>query len=139
MSYDFVVDSYAWIEYFRGSEAGRRVREFVEGGNSATPAIVVTELSAKLARDIKAGAETDDGRRRRLDFVRSTTPVAVMDGDMAVLAGEVDMKRKERVRNWGLVDSIVLTTARSVGAKVVTGDRHFADLKDEVVFVPRED
>jgi predicted nucleic acid-binding protein len=139
MSYDFVVDSYAWIEYFRGSESGRKVKRLVEGGNSATPAIVVTELSSKLVRDIRVGAETDDGRKQRLDFVRSTTPVVVMDGDMAVLAGEVDAKRKEKVRDWGLADSIVLTTARSVGAKVVTGDRHFADLRDEVVFVPRGD
>lgn len=51
------------------------------------------------------------------------------------MAGEVDLRRKEEVRNWGLADSIVLATAGDSGARVVTGDRHFADLKDEVVFV----
>jgi predicted nucleic acid-binding protein len=99
----------------------------------------LTELSSKLARNVKTRVETDRGRKQRLDFVKSTTSILVMDGDMAVLAGEVDAQRKEKVQNWGLADSVVLTTARSVGAKVVTGDRHFADLEDEVVFVPRED
>jgi predicted nuclease of predicted toxin-antitoxin system len=33
------------------------------------------------------------------------------------------------VRDWGLADSIILATARKEDAKVVTGDKHFIDLK----------
>jgi predicted nucleic acid-binding protein len=39
------------------------------------------------------------------------------------------------VRDWGLADSIVLATARELGAKVVTGDKHFIDLGAETVFL----
>ncbi|MEM3439997.1 MAG: hypothetical protein QXG32_03655 [Candidatus Bathyarchaeia archaeon] len=28
----YVVDAYAWVEYLRGSEAGRRVKAILEGG-----------------------------------------------------------------------------------------------------------
>lgn len=136
MSFDFVIDSYAWVEYFLGSEVGRRVRKFVEGENSATPTVVVAELSRKLLQKVREGAETGEGRAQKLEFVKSSTVVVPLDWDVAVLAGELDIQRKEAVRNWGLADSIVLATARGAGAKVVTGDRHFADLKDEVIFLP---
>lgn len=136
MSIEYVIDSYAWIEYFLGSEAGRKVKKFVEGADSGTPTIVVAELSRKLLRKVRDGVETDEGRAQKLEFVRSSTTVVHLDWDTAARAGEIDLERKEIVRNWGLADSIVLATARDSGAKMVTGDRHFADLKEEVVFVP---
>jgi predicted nucleic acid-binding protein len=138
MSLEFVIDSYAWIEYFLGSEAGKKVRKFVEGAESATPTMVVAELSRKLQRKVKEGVETEVGRAQKLEFVRSSTVVIPLDWDTAARAGEIDSQRKDLVRNWGLADSIVLATAVNGGAKVVTGDRHFADLKDEIVFVPAE-
>jgi predicted nucleic acid-binding protein len=136
MSFEFVIDSYDWIEYFLGSEVGRKVKRFVEGANSATPTIVVAELSRKLLRKVKDGVETAEGRAQKLEFVMSSTVVVSLDWDTAARAGQIDLQRKELVRNWGLSDSIVLATARDDGAKVVTGDRHFADLEKEVVFVP---
>ena len=30
-----LIDSWAWIEYFRGSKAGERAREFIEGDEDA--------------------------------------------------------------------------------------------------------
>ncbi len=136
MSFEFVIDSYAWVEYFLGSEAGRKVKKFVEEANSATPTIVVAELSRKLLQKVRDGVETDEGRAQKLGFVKSSTVVVPLDWDTAARAGEIDAQRKGLVRDWGLADSIVLATARDGGARVVTGDRHFADLKDEVVFVP---
>ena len=135
MSYDFVIDTYAWVEYFAGSEAGRKVRAHVEGRSCATPTVVIAELSAKLLREARANRETEEGRSGKLEFVRSSTEVVGLDLDTAIRAGELDVERKQSVRNWGLADSIVLATARNAGAKVVTGDRLCADLK-EVVFVP---
>jgi hypothetical protein len=54
--------------------------------------------------------------------------------ELAVDAGKIDCEMKKKVRDWGLADSIVLCTARSLKGKVVTGDEHFRDLK-EVIFI----
>lgn len=136
MNSDFVIDTYAWVEYFAGSEAGRKVRSFVEGRRCATPTVVIAELSGKLLKEVRANRETDEGRSRKLEFVKSSTEMIPLDGDIATRAGEFNVERKQSVRNWGLADSIVLATAREAGAQVVTGDMHFSDLKSEVVFVP---
>jgi hypothetical protein len=41
---------------------------------------------------------------------------------------------KKKAKGWGLADSIVLCTAKSIKGKVVTGDEHFRELK-EVIFI----
>ena len=88
-----------------------------------------------MRREILAGRETAEGRLTRLQFVRSSTVVLDLTEEVATAAGEIGVERKEKVRDWGLADSIVLATASGMGAKVVTGDKHFKDLGNEVVFL----
>jgi len=134
MSYEYVIDSYAWVEYFRASEAGEVAKEFIEHGKSATPTIVVAEISRKLLKEIDEGNETEEGRLKRLEFIRATTQVVDLDFAIAVQAGEIDSSMKKQRRGWGLADSIILCTAKVVQGRVVTGDEHFRGL-DETVFI----
>ncbi|MCS7104111.1 MAG: type II toxin-antitoxin system VapC family toxin [Thermofilaceae archaeon] len=135
MSYEYVIDAYAWIEYFKGSRSGEVAKRYIEEESSATPTVVIAELSRKLLREVERGVETLDGRRVKLEFIVAVTEVVDLTRRIAELAGEIDVERKRKVSNWGLADSIILATARLCNAKVVTGDKHFADLKDEVVMI----
>lgn len=135
MSYKYVVDSYAWIEYFRGTSAGVKAKRYIEEEDSATPTIVIAELSRKLLKEIEAGRETPEGRKARLEFIKTSTIIVNLTQDIAVLAGEIDVERKREVKGWGLADSIILATARKNKAKVVTGDKHFRDLVDEAIMI----
>lgn len=135
MSYEYVIDAYAWIEYFKGSRSGEVAKRYIEEESSATPTVVIAELSRKLLREVERGVETLDGRRVKLEFIVAVTEVVDLTRRIAELAGEIDVERKRKVSNWGLADSIILATARLCNAKVVTGDKHFVDLKDEVVMI----
>lgn len=135
MNYNFVIDSYAWIEYFIGSRRGSSVRHYVEKEESATPTIVIAEISGKLLNEVIARRETATGRDNKLDFIKTSTLVVELTEEIARLAGEITVKRKKIVKSWGTADSIILATARKEGAKVVTGDKHFIDLKDEIIFI----
>jgi predicted nucleic acid-binding protein len=134
MSYRFVIDSYAWVEYFRASQAGEVAKQYIESDESATPTIVISEISRKLMTEISLGNETQEGRLKRLEFIRATTRLVDLDFGIAVQAGEVDSGMKKIRKGWGLADSIVLSTARVVKGKVVTGDEHFKGL-DETIFI----
>ncbi len=129
-----MIDTYAWIEYFRASPLGERTREYIEGEGSATPTVVVAEVSRKLQREILAGNETKEGRLRRLDFIHASSQILELPFELAVVSGELDVEMKRKVKGWGIVDSILLSIARSSEAKVVTGDEHFRNLK-EVIFI----
>lgn len=121
MSYEFVIDSYAWIEYFRGTEKGEKAREFIESGKSATCSIVIAELSEKYTREGKNFEED-------FKFILSSAKIVDLNKEIALSAGEINFENKKKIKNWGMSDAIILATANLLGAKVVTGDEHFRNL-----------
>ncbi|MDE1854150.1 MAG: type II toxin-antitoxin system VapC family toxin [Thaumarchaeota archaeon] len=127
MSYEYVIDSYAWIEYFRGTPSGSAVRPYAEGDRAATSTLTLAELKEKYLREKWASFEGD------FDFVAARTLITPVDRKIALLAGELNHTRKKTVKDWGMADSIILATARSASAKVVTGDKHFVGLSDAVI------
>jgi predicted nucleic acid-binding protein len=134
MSCKYVIDAYAWIEYFKASKCGEVAKKYIESEDSATPTIVVSEISRKLQREIEVGNETREGRLKRLEFIRATSRIVNLDFEVAAEAGKTDLDMKKKVKGWGLADSIVLCTARNAKGKVVTGDEHFREL-EEVIFI----
>ncbi len=130
----YIIDSYAWIEYFKASAYGEVARAYIEGGNCITPTIVVSEISRKLQKEIELGDETSDGRLKRLEYINATSQIVELDFELAVTSGKTDSEMKKKQKGWSLANSIVLSTARRIKGKVVTGDEHFRGLS-EVIFI----
>ena len=120
----YVIDSFAWLEYFAGSRAGAEAKPFIESGKSITPTIVIAELTEKYRREKMAFAPDRD-------FIIGKTRIISLDTEIAEKAGTLNHERKRVVKRWGLADSMVLATAREHGARIVTGDEHFRDLAPE--------
>lgn len=131
MSYKYVIDSYAWIEYFRGTQVGERAKPYVEGNEAATTTITLTELREKYLRERWNYFAEDTA------FIASTTLIVPLDKNIAILVGEINYTMKKKIKGWGISDSIILATAKSTSAKVVTGDQHFKELK-EAIFLRNE-
>ncbi len=123
-----VLDSFAWIEYFNGTSAGEKVQGFLENGLAVTPAIVVAELSEKHKRLNRVFGS-------KYDFVKARTSIVPLEEELARVAGEINFERKQRMKGWGMADSIVLATARRSGSRIVTGDPHFKDLVEETILL----
>jgi len=134
MSYKYVIDAYAWIEYFKASRSGEVAKKYIEGEDAVTPTVVIAEISRKLLREIEAGNETREGRLKRLEFIKASSQIVELDFEIAAKAGEIDIDMKRKVKGWGLADSIILCTARTVKGKVITGDEHFRGL-DETIMI----
>ena len=134
MSSKYIIDSYAWIEYFRASKSGEVAKKYIESKDSATPTIVVSEISRKLTKEINLGNETPQGRIERLEFIRSKSQIVDLDFEMAIETGRIDVEMKKKEKGWGLADSIVLCLAQLRKGKVVTGYSHFKKL-DNVIFI----
>jgi len=133
MSFRYVIDAYAWVEYFRASEAGKKAKDYIESGKAATPTIVVAELYKKLLKEIELGNETLEEAERRLDFVRGTTRSVDLNFELAKKSAKVDLEMRKRSKGWRLADSIILAAARTAAAEVVTGDEHFRGLPEAIM------
>jgi predicted nucleic acid-binding protein len=58
-----VYDTYAWVEYFLGTDKGLRVRTLLKEEGGYTPSIVLAEISRKYLRE---GVNPETVRKRLL-------------------------------------------------------------------------
>ncbi len=134
MCSNYVIDTYAWVEYLLGSKAGTKARKYIEEGPGLTPSIVLAELRKWFLREIETRRRTEREMSSHFAFVESVTEVVSLDGTLALKAGELDFLMKKRIKDWPLADSIIYATAKSRAAQVVSGDPHFSSL-DDVIFI----
>jgi predicted nucleic acid-binding protein len=121
LTIDIVLDTWAWVEYWKGNE---RVRDFFEGPHSRiTSMITIAELERFYG--------TDRSRMdRMIATIRSRSLLVPIDLEIARTAGSVRRMMKE----GGIADAIIYATALRNRARVVTGDPHFRALEN-VIFV----
>ena len=107
-------DSWAWVEYFRGSRAGTAVKGLLEGAEVLfTPAVCLAEIKAKYLRD---GHDPTN----RLRFIKSRTSIIDVDATMAEHAADL-----KNLHGLHMVDALVLASAQARDSDLVTGDNHF--------------
>jgi predicted nucleic acid-binding protein len=129
-----VIDAYAWIEVFLGSEKGRKVKEILERADEIyTPDTVLAEIARKYLRE-GADERTTDAR---LETITTASNVAQIDTKVALEAARCYTQlainaRKGKLKNPSLFDVIVLAVGRVIKAKIVTGDEHFRNLPETV-------
>lgn len=127
-----VVDSYAWIEHFIGSEKGARTDEVFQSADEIyTPDVVLAEIARKYARE---GVE-DDIIQSRLQQVEETSNIVGLDAETALVSAKCYLEmqvnaRKLKLKPPGLFDAIILAIGRSLNAKILTGDQHFENLPE---------
>jgi predicted nucleic acid-binding protein len=122
----YVIDSYAWIEYFMGTERGKKAKAIIDSREheKLTPSICIAEIYAKALK-----LEGEEGAEERRAFMKAASAFVPLNESIAVQAAKLDVSMKRNVERWGLADSIVLATAKFTGSKVLTGDRHFQALE----------
>ena len=118
MKYEYLIDSYAWIEYFRGTNKGEIAKNFIEKENCVTASLTIAELMEKYKRENKEFNED-------FNFIISNSNIINFDTEIALEAGKINFENKKKIKNWGMADSIILATARKLDVKVITGDEHF--------------
>jgi predicted nucleic acid-binding protein len=122
-----VVDSWAWLEIFNGSEKGKKAAALLSAsGEVFTHAVTLAEVVSTVAR---RGRPVDDARLA----IQASSKVLVPSSEDAVRAGLLHAQMKKRSPNFSLADAFALDGARSVGAKVLTGDPDFAGVKEAVL------
>jgi|ECHnycMinimDraft_1075156.scaffolds.fasta_scaffold18628_1 predicted nucleic acid-binding protein len=130
-----VMDSYAWIELFLGSEKGKKVVEIVSSADEViTPDLVLAEIGRKYIRE---GANEKEVKNR-LKFVEENSIVACLDADISIEGGKaylelLEKSKKERKNKPALTDSILLALARKYSAKIVSGDKIFEGMKEVIL------
>ena len=126
---NYVIDAYAWIEYLEGSEKGQAVRKIVENqiDNFHTSSVTYAEVISKFMRS---------GKNPQIakDAMHTLSKINNPDHEIAFLAAKIHAEQKQKKSDFGLADAFVIATAKTLSAKIITGDRkHFFDVPNVII------
>jgi len=117
-----LIDSWAWIEYIKGSKNGERVEEILETEKTIlTSAMNIAEVYKKLLADMPKEAQV------LCQKILKSAIVIPLDTEIALHAAKIKQEKK-----IGMADAIVLATAEKTHAKVLTGDSDFKNLSNVI-------
>lgn len=120
-----LLDIYAWIEYFLGSEKGKKVEEFLRE-ECSTSIVSLAEMSEWCFKNNKNFKE-------RLEIIKRFSKILALNEIVVFAAGKINFEHKKIIRNWGMVDSLVYATAKFYDIKILTGDKHFQNLENVIM------
>jgi len=120
-----LIDSWAWIEYFKGSDYGRKAKKFIDGKEKA---LISTINIAEVYRWILRFYDENLANEKK-NAMKARCFVIPVSEEIAVMAAKI--KHKEKI---SLGDSIIYATAKKENAAILTGDPDFKG-KDEVIFI----
>lgn len=117
-----LIDSWSWIEYFKGSLSGNKVKEFIENEQEVIISTInLSEVYGWLLRNQASQAQ------KLLQFMMNVSFVIPVSSSIALTAAKLKYDHK-----LGLADALILATAREHNGKVITGDDDFKQFKDVI-------
>jgi predicted nucleic acid-binding protein len=129
-----VIDSYAWIEHFIGSEKGQKVDEILQTADEVySPDIVLAEIARKYVREGIEPKLVD----QRLNEITEASNIICLDAKLAATAAKAFMEmeanaKRHKLNQPSLFDAIVLATGRLLESKILTGDQHFRNMPETI-------
>ncbi|MGQ9543534.1 MAG: PIN domain-containing protein [Candidatus Bathyarchaeia archaeon] len=89
-----ILDSYAWIEYFLGSESGRVVKNYIDVEEAVTSSIILTEVARKYLLE---GTKEEDVVKR-LNFIVANSNIMEINVEASVAAAKAYLELSEKAK-----------------------------------------
>ena len=120
-----LVDSWAWIEYFIGSKGGLVLKKLLENRNNK---LITMECTASELKSycLRTG---NDFEQMYSALKRNSIILPVLTSHW-LDAAEIRHEVRKRVKDFGLIDSVVVAKQNEINCKIISGDRHFKSLKN---------
>jgi predicted nucleic acid-binding protein len=123
-----LVDTYTWIEIFQDSSWGREALACIEKNSPvAVSVLTLYELQYRIT-ELSGRQEADTV----IEMILSHTDVVPVDSGIAIQAGAIKAGQPKKGSSMGAVDCMILATARLHGLKILSGDKHFSNLEENL-------
>ncbi len=122
---DYIIDSYAWVEYFLGSKKGEVLRKlFSDGKNNFF--IVECCLAEINGWAIKNKLNFEEHYK----IIETNSEILELNEEAWIKAAEEKAEQRKTEKNFGLIDAVILVKQKELKCKIVSGDKHFKKLKN---------
>ena len=125
----YIVDTHAWIEYFMGSKSGLILKNLFDNKDKKfiTMECSLSELEGFCLR------EDADFSKMYSVIKKNSIILPVLTGHW-LEAAKIRHETRKRVKDFGLIDSILVAKQNELKCTIVSGDKHFKRFKN-VVYV----
>lgn len=122
-----IIDAHSWIEYFKGSISGEKLNNLLNEDNEIL--VIPITISEVIAKIKKAKGDTETAYNSIIKNSKTFSPTPKIAKEAAIIYVET---RKEN-ESFGIVDALLISSAKSIGAKLVSGDHHFKKFKEAII------
>ena len=116
-----LLDTWAWIEYFKGSEDGFKIKKLIEKKEVYTSAISLAEISKWFYQNkcnVGLGVKQ----------IKQNSIIINLEEDILIESGKKYVELRKIKKDIGLIDVIIYTTAISYGLALITKDPDLLEL-----------
>ncbi len=121
-----LLDTSAWIELFIESSKGMAARKMIENNETCFSIVSIPEIVVWSLKNNKDPFFY-------LNRMKKISGIINMNELISILAGELNFEMKKTIKDFGMIDSAILATAKIYDLKIVTTDRHFRDLENVIM------
>jgi|SRR3989338_3554761 len=118
-----LLDTSAWVEYFESSKEGAQVKNILKNYACYTSVISLAEITLWCKKN-NADAEAF------LKTIKNNSILVPLGKNEAELAGYINFESKKRNKKFGMVDSLIIATARILNLNVLTKDNDFKEFEE---------
>lgn len=124
-----IFDAHAWVEYALDGHNAQLIAEKLSSAQqNFTPATVIGELKEAMLRHNIPRQKIS----AIIQYIKNKSTIVDINAEIAEKAGEINFKNKKRIKDWGMLDSIVYAVVATKKGKVITGDPHFKNLRNVI-------
>ena len=118
-------DTSAWIEFFKGTENSTRVANVLKTEENFTSIVTIAELVIWCLRN-----NLQDKINTYISNVKQSSQVLELNEAIVFAAGKLNYERKKIIKDWGMLDSFIVSTGLFYNLKILTKDSQFKDLEN---------
>ena len=125
----YIIDTYAWIEYLNGTSKGEKLRSLFIEPNSRFVTLEST-LSEVYSHCIRESMNFS----KVYELIKSNSIILPILKEHWLDAANIKNEVRKTVKDFGLLDAILIARQRDLNGNIITGDTHFKNMKN-VVFI----
>ncbi len=115
----YIIDSYAWVEYFIGSSKGEILRKLFldEKNNFLTVECCLAEIKGWALKNNK---DFDS----LFTIIRANSSILTLTEHNWIDSGEERFEQRKTQKDFGLIDAVILVKQKELNCKLISGDKH---------------
>lgn len=122
----YLLDTGAWIEFFRGTKKGAAVKRMIAEHDILTAESTIAEICT-------VALQHGENLPAMIAAIQQQATIHEVYLNLWIEAASAKMERRKTHVKFGLIDGILLAIQRTTGATIVTTDRDFSGLPDVVL------